>query len=350
MDRIPQTPPVVKPLASTPDRPLWSVMIPVYDCSTYLIESLKSVLSQDLGAQQMQIEVVDDASTDADVEAIVQRIGQGRVNYFRQNQNVGSLRNFETCINRAKGQLVHLLHGDDRVLPGFYGKFTQLFQSFPDAGAAFCRYAYIDMQGEQHHQREPEIEYDGILTDWLPRIAQQNRLQYVSMVVKRSVYEQLGGFYGVTFGEDWEMWVRIARYYPVAYTPEVLAEYRCHDQSISDQKLTTGQALRDLRIVIDTIQYHLPKHYRERVHKKAKKHYLWYGMYGAYNAWKMSGNYSNMRKSIQEAFLLHSGLLFYVLLTKVGLKIFLHRCRFDKPRVTWITTKFLYLIGRDVSD
>jgi len=30
------------------------------------------------------------------------------------------------------------------------------------------------------------------------------------MVVKREVYEKLGGFYGVEYGEDWEMWVRIA--------------------------------------------------------------------------------------------------------------------------------------------
>ena len=59
--------------------------------------------------------VLCDGSTDLDVEALVMSLGKGRVKYYRQPQNVGSLRNFETCINRANGHLVHLLHGDDRV-------------------------------------------------------------------------------------------------------------------------------------------------------------------------------------------------------------------------------------------
>ena len=50
-----------------------------------------------------QIEVVDDASTDADVAAVVERVGKGRVKYFRQSNNVGSLLNFKTCIDRAEG-------------------------------------------------------------------------------------------------------------------------------------------------------------------------------------------------------------------------------------------------------
>ena len=45
-------------------RPLWSVMIPTYDCAKYLPQTLHSVLEQDPGSGQMQIEVVDDASTD----------------------------------------------------------------------------------------------------------------------------------------------------------------------------------------------------------------------------------------------------------------------------------------------
>ena len=119
-ERIPQHPPEIKPVADHIKRPLWSVMIPTYNCSQYLIENILSVLEQDPGEEFMQIEVVDDDSTDADVESLVRKHGKGRVGYFRQTRNVGSLRNFETCLNRATGQFIHLLHGDDKVLPGFY--------------------------------------------------------------------------------------------------------------------------------------------------------------------------------------------------------------------------------------
>jgi glycosyltransferase involved in cell wall biosynthesis len=118
---------------------MWSVMIPVYNCADYLEETLQSVLLQDLGEELMQIKVVDDASTDMDVKELIARIGKGRVEYFRQPENLGSLRTFETCINHARGRIVHLLHGDDRIIPGFYTKMTALHERYPQVGAAFSR-------------------------------------------------------------------------------------------------------------------------------------------------------------------------------------------------------------------
>src|SRR5215218_3673985 len=135
------TPPVIAPVTAG-HRPQWSVMIPVYNCAVFLPQTLESVLQQDPGTDRMQIEVVDDASTDADVEAIVAQVGNGRISYFRQPQNVGSLKNFETCLNRAQGLYIHLLHGDDKVRHGYYKKIGQLFDQFPESGAAYCRYAY----------------------------------------------------------------------------------------------------------------------------------------------------------------------------------------------------------------
>src|SRR5450432_1899209 len=101
IERIPQSPPVIKPVGDSIKRPLWSVMIPTYNCSEYLVETLQAVLAQAPSADMMQIEVVDDCSTDTDVEALVKKIGKGRVGFFRQTENVGSLRNFETCLNRS---------------------------------------------------------------------------------------------------------------------------------------------------------------------------------------------------------------------------------------------------------
>ncbi|GAB3010651.1 hypothetical protein GCM10027185_00140 [Spirosoma pulveris] len=273
-------------------------MIPVYNCSEYLRETLVSVLAQDPGADQMQIEVVDDASTDADVEALVNSIGKGRVLYYRQPQNVGSLRNFETCINRAKGQLVHLLHGDDRTRLGFYQKMDKLFSDFPEIGAAFSRFIHIDDKGNALSEDPPLMDYDGILPDWLFRIAKQQRLQYACKVVKRSVYEKLGSFYGVTYGEDWEMWVRIAKHYPVAYTPEVLAEYRVHNDSISSAKTLTGQTVRDLKFLSKAISEHLPAPVRKKVSRESTRIWARYELGKASALWDRTHNYKQVENYI----------------------------------------------------
>ena len=60
-------------------RPLWTVVIPTYNCANYLKETLASVLAQDPGEAIMEIIVVDDYSTKDDPEAIVKEYGQGRV-------------------------------------------------------------------------------------------------------------------------------------------------------------------------------------------------------------------------------------------------------------------------------
>ncbi len=296
-------------------------MIPVYNCARYLTETLESVLMQCLPEADMQIEVVDDASTDADVEALVEQVGSGRVKYFRQSENVGSLRNFESCINRSRGRLIHILHGDDRIRSGFYQKLESLLRKHPDAGAAFCGYTYMDEAGNKIFDQEPEMNSDGILPDWLPKIAERNHIQYVAVAVRREVYERLGGFYGVTYGEDWEMWTRIARYYPVAYTPEIMADYRKHTGSISGQKFLNGKYLEDLAYIMSLIQAHLPADQQKIVLKRSKKFYAHYALRIANQLWHLASHRSGAKINIEKALEMHQSPQLYWKVAKLSLKM-----------------------------
>ena len=122
----------VPPLSAGVNRPKWSVMIPTYNCARFLGGTLESVLAQAEGSGGMQIEVVDDCSVD-DPENVVRQIGGGRVDFFRQSSNVGHIANFQTCLTRARGEIVHLLHGDDLVRPGFYEALQRGFDAEPNA-------------------------------------------------------------------------------------------------------------------------------------------------------------------------------------------------------------------------
>ena len=288
--RIPGSPPPVRPCPRQDDSPIWSVMIPAFNCSAYLAKTLISVLNQDPGPDIMQIAVVDDASTDANVEELVGRIGLGRVEYIKQLVNVGSLHNFNTCIDHARGRFVHILHGDDLVLPEFYSTLERLFLENPEAGACFTRYRVINEEGEYAGWAPPWAEDEGILEDWLESIASKQLIQYVGIAVRREVYEKLGGFFGVTYGEDWEMWARIASHFPVAYSPETLAEYRMHENSISGNKFLTGQNIYDLLWVMKRIQQYLPDECKTRVWNESATYYSESGLSIANNLWREHGN------------------------------------------------------------
>ena len=292
--RTPVKPPVITPLTEEEalGRPLWSVMIPAYNCGGFLAETIQSVLQQAPAPEHMQIEVCDDASEDVDVYRLVQTVGKGRVGYFRQQRNVGSLRNFETCINRSRGQLVHLLHGDDQVKVGFYKAMESLFATFPEMGAAFCRYVSVDAFNQQEMISELERSDPGLLDNWLEKLAAKQRIQTPAMVARRSVYEHLGGFYGVHYGEDWEMWTRIAAHYPTGYIPQVLAEYRKHADSISGQYILTGQNIRDLKQVMHTISGHFNGAQWAPIERQAKRFYAEYAIQTARKIW---GRYHNKR-------------------------------------------------------
>jgi glycosyltransferase involved in cell wall biosynthesis len=298
-------------------------MVPVYNCSGYLEETLQSILLQDPGREEMQIMVVDDASTDADVKALVERIGGDRIAYFRQPRNGGSLRNFESCLKLATGHYIHLLHGDDNVLPGYYKAIGSLLDRYPEAGAAFCRYQYIDDKSNYLYPQKAEEEKEGLLQNWLVRLGERQRIQYCAISVRREVYEKLGGFYGVTYGEDWEMWMRIAREYPMAYTPEILASYRMHYQSISGQSFMTAKNLHDLQWVMDKIHAYLPAEARKGVRNEAMRFYAHYAMRTANRIWHLSYNRQSVKAQMREAFRMHQDAGIYWKAFKLWTKIML---------------------------
>ena len=140
------TPPKIAPLMRSVHDPVWSVMIPTYNCAGYLAHTLQSVLRQDPGPELMQIEVLDDCSNRDDPEAVVKAIGRGRVAFYRQPKNVGAIPNFNACIERSRGRYVHILHGDDTVEDGYYECIGALAASYPDIGLYGTRNFYIDAE------------------------------------------------------------------------------------------------------------------------------------------------------------------------------------------------------------
>jgi GT2 family glycosyltransferase len=205
----------------------------------------------------------------------VRRIGGERVGFYAQPVNVGHTRNFNTCVRRSRGELVHLLHGDDLVYDGFYERMGALADAAPDAGALICRHAAVLEDGTPFGNGTLLREAAGPVEGWLAWIASGQLLQPPAVVIRRSLYERIGGYDErlARYGEDWEMWVRIAAATTVWYEPAVLAAYRTRPDSLSS---TTHLAanMRDMRLVLatnrDTMRGHLPPAEARRADRTAR--------------------------------------------------------------------------------
>jgi len=275
-------PPAVYALDIDASRPFWSVMIPTYNPrADYLEETLLSVLKQDPGPDQMQIEVIDDCSNDDTAYEVTDRVGAGRVTFHRESENRGLADSWNRCIERAQGRWVHILHQDDMVLPGFYD-FLRRGAEESEAGAIFCRHAVMNSNGHWIRLSELHRESTGLLDDWHAKITTQCVIQCASIAVRRCVYEQLGGFLpNLHYAPDWEMWQRIASRFPFCFEPSILACYRVHPNSATSRLRLDAADARDIREMIDlTISYHSPA--RGRV--LAKKARSWWAEVAVFHA------------------------------------------------------------------
>jgi glycosyltransferase involved in cell wall biosynthesis len=248
---------------NTPDnrqsQPFWSVMIPTYrPDGKYLRQTLESVLQQDPGPKQMQIEVVDDCSPGVDVAAMVKSIAGERVKVSRTPRNLGLAGCWNTCIERSRGKWVHLLHQDDYVLPGFYQALAVAAECNLEAGLLATRSFILDADGEISGvtERLTRLERGGRAID---DFFYGTPIQCAGVVVRRSVFETLGGFRSdLKFTLDCEMWARVIHSAGGVVTSDVLSCYRMSDTNETGRLNRTAESLHDLKRLHQIFAAHYP--------------------------------------------------------------------------------------------
>lgn len=105
-------------LTANTSQSLVSILIPVYNREKYLAECIQSALDQTW--QQIEVIVVDNASTDG-TWAICQDFARkdSRVRIFRNDTNIGPVRNWLRCMDEATGTYGKILFSDDLMSPEF---------------------------------------------------------------------------------------------------------------------------------------------------------------------------------------------------------------------------------------
>jgi hypothetical protein len=139
------------------------------------------------------------------------------------------------------------------------------FDHFPDVGAFFCESFYIDESGVVIGRTGREREDTGPLDDWLDQIVTEQRIQTPSIVLRREVYESLGGFdRRLDMVEDWEMWIRVANAFQVGFAAEAHADYRVSPGGTTSRAIASGRIFRHVREMIAVVDEYLPAQTLER--------------------------------------------------------------------------------------
>ena len=199
--------------------PTISVIIPLYNKEREIEGTIRSVLAQRL--QPLEIVVVDDGSTDHSA-ALVEAIPSPLIRLVRQ-PNAGECAARNRAIAESRGELLALLDADDEWEEGFLEEVAALYREFPGCGIYSTAFRVVSHDGIFP---APTPTRRGIVENFFRDSAHR----YVSIpsasAIPRQVIDRVGGFPdGMKMGGDLYMWIKIARRYPVCFSPQPLCRY-----------------------------------------------------------------------------------------------------------------------------
>lgn len=209
------------------ERPLFSVVIPTYNCAQYLEQSVRSALDQTLPKEQVEVLVLDDGSAD-ETPGLMRRFGD-RVRYVRlPHGGVSKARN--TGIQMARGTYVAFLDADDYWFPQRLERVLEVLRSedrifvnteyyFETGGKRWDAPFFRSRSFACMFQLNPRAQFEFAL--------EENFIHTMSIVPRTALLEVGGYNERLRYGEDWDLWLRLLEAgYAVRLAPEPCAVYR----------------------------------------------------------------------------------------------------------------------------
>ncbi|RCR67616.1 glycosyltransferase family 2 protein [Larkinella punicea] len=202
---------------------MYSIVIPLYNKEEYISQCISSILQQTF--TEFELIIVNDGSTDNSLSVAMQ-FNDPRIFIINQsNKGVSVARN--NGVMAAKFDYIAFLDADDWWSIHFLEHIFFLIQDFPEASIFGTQYFWVKNNHftiSLNHERKGfrgYIDYFSAYTYawWMP-------LSCISVVLLKRTFHQLGGFNtNLKFGEDFDLWIRYAIQYKIAYLNEPLAFY-----------------------------------------------------------------------------------------------------------------------------
>lgn len=203
--------------------PLVSVIIPCYNQGHFLSSAIESVCAQTYPA--IEILVVDDGSTD-DTRAVTASFPSATYVY-QPNQGLSAARN--TGIRRSKGTYLVFLDADDWLYAQAIGTNVTHLQHHPEAAFVTGSHDLV------YPDRASESQILGIsASPYLTLLAKGNYIGMIAAVMfQRWALTELLFDSALRRCEDYDLYLKLTRHYPIAQHQEKLAAYRIHSLSLS---------------------------------------------------------------------------------------------------------------------
>ncbi len=183
------------------DMPLVSVVIPCYNQASFLKETIESVLKSTYS--KIEIIIVNDGSTDHSLQVALKAASTNQQIDVIDQENSGVAAARNNGIQKAKGELILPLDGDDLIAEDYIEKSVEQFQKDPEVKVVYAQAVKFNEQGTKPWN----------LKKFSRNALARDNMIYVSGLFRKSDWEDCGGFSeDMKMGrEDWEFWIKMLK-------------------------------------------------------------------------------------------------------------------------------------------
>ena len=204
-----------------------------YNRQKYIGEAIESVLASSY--INFELIIVDDQSTDNTFQiANSYAAKDSRIKIYRNNRNLGDYLNRNKAASYSSGKYLKYLDSDDLIYPHGLEAMVYAMEKFPQAGLGL---PYQEIEDEQPYPYlvDPESAYKEFFLRGNFMLTGPT-----GAIIKKSLFEEVGGFSGKRFVGDNEMWLILAARQPVVKFQPSLYWWRKHEL----QEYRQGQSAR----------------------------------------------------------------------------------------------------------
>jgi glycosyltransferase involved in cell wall biosynthesis len=215
---------------------MFSVVIPLFNKAAYIEKAVESVLAQTYSA--FELIIVNDGSTDDSLEKIAKFTDTRLLLIDQPNSGVSAARN--RGVELTSFEHIAFLDADDWWAPTFLEQMARLITDFNEADLFGSNYYYVK---HGRHLVEPKGLPDAFRSGYIDYVSIYGSqlcvlLNCSFVVVRKQAFERVGGFKrNLQFGEDFDLWIRLALNGKVAYLNSPLAY---SNQDVSAQNRAIG--------------------------------------------------------------------------------------------------------------
>jgi glycosyltransferase involved in cell wall biosynthesis len=230
--------------------PKISVILPVYNGGEYLPLSVESVLAQ--AGADFELLIVDDCSTDGSREYL-SNLKQERVIVFSNETNQGLFRNLNFLVSKAGAPLIKLWAQDDIMYPGCLRSFVEFHATHSQVGFSYSKVHYINERGAYSKLEKEDDTPEIVSCDLHAAIAFDVGSiagNIANTCITTQALNKVGLFNeSMRISADFDMWVRIARYFPVGFIRKPLIKLRDHAGQLSrNEKYYINHVREDMQV------------------------------------------------------------------------------------------------------